>query len=449
MADNLLDRYGGPVPRYTSYPTAPHFHDGITSGLYENWLSELPTSEPVSLYLHVPFCQSMCWYCGCQTKIVNKYAPINDYAHFLAIEIERVSQHLGRRQPVSHIHWGGGTPTMLSPEDFAALMARLQTQFNIRHDAEIAIEIDPRSLTGEMINTLARTGINRVSLGIQDFNPSVQQAINRHQSFTQTKAVVDELRRSGVRQISLDLMYGLPRQTQDDARRTVDLCIDLDADRYSVFGYAHVPWMKSHQKLINDNDLPDGPERMAQAQAIADQLQSHGYLPIGLDHFSRPDDTMAKALDSGKLRRNFQGYTTDTANTLIGFGVSAIGRLPQGYVQNLSSERQYKQALKQGGLPVQRGFALSPEDALRRRIIECLMCDLSVDLAHLCQQTSTTVSQFAEELAQLQQMQTDGLVCVEGNHIQVTETGQPYIRSLCAVFDQYLETGKGRHSLAV
>lgn len=449
MTHTLLKHYGGAVPRYTSYPTAPHFHEGITSETYKGWLSEIPADEPVSLYLHVPFCQSMCWYCGCQTKIVSRYDPIADYAHHLALEIERVSQMLGRRQPVQHIHWGGGTPTILSPDDFAALMSRLQTHFNITHDAEIAVEIDPRTLTNEMSDTLARTGVNRASLGVQDFNPKVQQAINRHQTFEQTKKVANGLRQSGIRQINLDLMYGLPNQTEADARRTVDLSIELDADRYSVFGYAHVPWMKTHQKQINDNDLPDGPERMAQAQAIADQLTFHGYEPIGLDHYSRPNDRMATALKSGALRRNFQGYTTDTASTLIGFGVSAIGRLPQGYVQNISSERPYKEALGKGNLPVKRGFELSSQDDLRRQIIERLMCDLSVDLYALCQGAGFDTALFTDELKHLQQMEADGLVCVINDHIRITETGQPFVRSVCAVFDQYLESGKARHSRAV
>lgn len=449
MTQKLLNRYGGAVPRYTSYPTAPHFHDGVNPDTYEKWLTELPEGEPLSLYLHVPFCHEMCWYCGCQTKIFKRYSPVADYAKHLALEIEHVSKLLGDRHQVQHIHWGGGTPTALSNDDFSALMARIKTQFRIASDAEIAIEIDPRTMTEQMAETLAVSGINRASLGVQDFNPTIQQAINRVQSFEQTKDVTDWLKAVGIKQINLDLMYGLPLQTVQDVRRTVDLSMELDADRFSVFGYAHVPWMKSHQKLILEDQLPDGEERMAQAEAIADQLQQHGYEAIGLDHFARPDDSMAQALKSGKLHRNFQGYTTDAAPTLIGLGASSIGRLPKGYAQNTSSERAYKEAISNGRLPIVRGIELSEEDNLRRHIIERLMCDLFIDLADLCAKAGTNVDTFSYELEQLREMNDDGIVHIRETQIQITEIGQPFVRAVCAVFDQYLGTGQGRHSRAV
>jgi len=449
MTQKLLNRYGGSVPRYTSYPTAPHFHSGVTSETYERWLETLPKNETLSIYLHVPFCQRMCWYCGCHTKISKKYNPISDYAKHMALEMALVAALIPRRQTVKHIHWGGGTPTILSPDDFAALMTRLRTQFDVDPDAEIAVEIDPCTMTHDMAKTLAASGVNRASVGVQDFNASVQKAINRIQTLDQTKTVVTWLRDAGIEKINLDLMYGLPKQTIADAKRSAELSLSLQADRYSVFGYAHVPWMKSHQKMINDNDLPSSEERLAQAAAIAELLEKNGYQAVGLDHYAKPEDPMAKAKHAGELHRNFQGYTTDTASTLIGLGASAIGRMPQGYVQNTSSERQYKAAISKNTFPIARGIALSANDSLRREIIERLMCDLSVDLAALCQNAGVMMSEFAIELTKIQRMGADGLVHVKGGEIQITEAGQPYVRAVCAVFDQFLDTGKARHSKAV
>ncbi|NQW02328.1 MAG: oxygen-independent coproporphyrinogen III oxidase [Rhodospirillales bacterium] len=449
MTEQLVTRYGGSAPRYTSYPTAPHFHDGVTGRDYESWLQVLPSTETLSLYLHVPFCQRMCWYCGCQTKIAAQYQPVADYAKHLAMEIELVSKQLRNRPSVQHIHWGGGTPTILSADDFMALMNRLRTQFTISFDAEIAIEIDPRTMTREYAGKLAEAGVNRASLGVQDFNPDVQKAINRPQSFEQTRDVTEWLRDAGIGHINLDLMYGLPQQTVADVQRTVDLTMALDADRYSVFGYAHVPWMKTHQKQIVEADLPGAEDRLNQAAAIATRLQDNGYRAIGLDHFAKPDDTMVRALDGGRLHRNFQGYTTDSAATLIGLGASAIGHLPQGYVQNTASVAPYKAAIEKGQLPVARGIKLSSNDRLRRQIIERLMCDLAVDVTALTPPASSPLDAFGEELAQIRCMQADGLVELNDGVVQITDAGRPYVRAVCAVFDQYLDKGRGRHSRAV
>ncbi len=449
MKQQLIDRYGAAVPRYTSYPTAPHFHSGITPKTYETWLQALPASSSLSLYLHVPFCQRMCWYCGCHTKITRRYEPISEYAKHLALEIGLVGDTLNNRQTVQHIHWGGGTPTILSADDFSVLMVRLRTQFRIAHNAEIAIEIDPCTMTRDLAVNLAKSGVNRASLGVQDFNSHVQKAINRSQTLEQTKAVVGWLRDAGIAHINLDLMYGLPNQSVADAVRTAEQSLSLRADRYSVFGYAHVPWMKKHQRRINETDLPSAAERMAQSQAIAKHLLGNGYSGVGLDHFARPNDAMSQALKAGKLHRNFQGYTTDSASALIGFGVSAIGRLPQGYVQNTSSARLYMTAITDGKLPTARGIALSAKDNLRRQIIERLMCDLSADLPDLCAQSATAIDQFAAELQHLKTMEADGLVSLNKGVICITHAGQPFVRSICAVFDQFLDSGKGHHSLAV
>jgi len=449
MTTDLLQRYGGAVPRYTSYPTAPHFHDGINADVYADWLAALPADQPVSLYLHVPFCQRMCWYCGCHTKVVGRYEPIHDYAETLAREADLVADALPGRLRVSHLHFGGGSPTTLSEDDFRMIMARLGQRFDFVPDAELAVEIDPRTMTDAMAEALAESGINRISFGVQDFNTKVQEAINRVQSFDDTKAVLDILRRHGINAVNLDLMYGLPHQGVADAERTVDLAVDLGPDRLSVFGYAHVPWMKTHQKMIDEVALPGAAERFEQAEAVARRLAEHGYVRIGLDHFARSDDPMAKHLQAGELRRNFQGYTTDQASSLIGMGASAIGSLPQGYVQNAPSIRAWRRAIDAGGFAVERGLELDPTDRLRRDIIERLMCELHVDLAPFETKDGAPDDGFAAERARLMPMADDGLVNLDGAHVAVTEAGRPFVRSVCAVFDTYLQTGKGRHSAAV
>jgi len=449
MNTSLLDRYGGAVPRYTSYPTAPHFHDGIDGAVYTDWLRTLPRDSVLSLYFHVPFCRKMCWYCGCHTKVVNRTEPIAEYAGYLKREVEVIAAVAGQGRLVSHVHWGGGTPSILADTDFTAIMAAVNGAFQLTDNAEVAIEIDPRTVSREQARVLAAAGVNRASLGIQDFNPDIQEAINRVQSYEQTAEVVGWLRESGIDAINFDLMYGLPGQVESDVVRTVDLSMKLRPDRLSIFGYAHVPWMKTHQKQIDENALPDGPERMRQALATSERLVEHGYKRIGLDHFARPEDSMAEMLDDGDLHRNFQGYTTDVAAALIGFGASAIGSLPQGYVQNAPSIRQYKRMIEAGEPPIVKGIELDDEDRMRRELIERLMCDMQVDLGEVAGHYGHSGAVFAAERVRLADMETDGIVRLEGDGITVTEDGRPFVRTVCAVFDSYLSTGRGRHSRAV
>ena len=303
MDPELLAKYDRPVPRYTSYPTAPHFHAGIGPAACRDWLAEVPAGLPLSIYLHVPFCQELCWYCGCHTTIARRYRSIAEYLELLLGELELVANALGGRRPVAHVHLGGGTPTMLSPDDLRRLGERLRERFAITADAEVAVEIDPRPLAPATVEALAAIGVTRASLGLQDVNPEVQRAINRWQPFEVTKRAVSWLREAGIRGINLDLIYGLPHQTVGRVLRSVEAA------------------------------LPGPMERAAQLEVAAARLRGAGYVAIGLDHFALPDDSLALALREGRLRRNFQGYTTDTAPVLIGLGASAIGSLPQGYVQ--------------------------------------------------------------------------------------------------------------------
>ena len=449
MNRTLLERYDKRVPRYTSYPTAPHFHPGINAATYARWLAAVEKNTPLSLYFHVPFCREMCWYCGCHTKVVRRYEPVGEYATTMADEVTLIGGMLEARPPVTHMHWGGGTPTILSADDLEHLMAKIRAGFNVAADAEIAVEMDPRTVTENHVRALARAGVNRASLGVQDFNEQVQKAINRVQPYEMTEQVVEWLRAAGIKAINFDLMYGLPYQTIDDVIRTVDLAAQMRPDRVAVFGYAHVPWMKTHQKMIPDESLPDAWQRFEQAEAAATRLAERGYRRIGLDHYALETDSMTEVLDKGHLRRNFQGYTTDEARALIGFGASSIGALPQGYVQNAVPLRAWGEAVRNGHPAVDKGIALSDDDRLRRDIIERLMCDLEVDLSVETARYGKSANEFSGEIEMLKPMIADGIATIDGDRISITEPGRPLMRAVCALFDTYLDSGVGRHSQAV
>lgn len=448
LSDAQIARFEGRVPRYTSYPTAPQFSPTVTAATYAGWLAALPDGVPVSLYLHIPFCQTLCWYCGCHTTVVSHEGPVRAYIDLLLAEIDQVAEQIGRCLPVQEVHFGGGTPSMVPQDRLMAILERLHRRFDLSAVAEIAMEIDPRGVEAARVKEFAALGLTRASIGVQDFDPAVQTIINRQQSFAETAAVVDGLRAAGIASVNLDLIYGLPAQTQATLARTVDLSLALAPDRLALFGYAHVPWMKKHQALIPADRLPPPMDRYALYQAAADQIAGAGYERVGLDHFAKPDDAMARQLRAGVLRRNFQGYTTDPAETLLGFGLSAIGALPQGYVQNVLTAPEYRAAVSAGHLPIARGVALTREDRLRRAVIERLMCDLTVDLAAVARQVGVEEEFFDERLA-LAALAQDGLVAVNGSVVTVREAARPLVRSVAAVFDAYRAEGAGRYSQAV
>ncbi|WP_430474975.1 oxygen-independent coproporphyrinogen III oxidase [Thalassospira lucentensis] len=447
----LYEKYDLRLPRYTSYPTAPHFHAGVNGQVFEGWLGELDPKQPLSLYLHVPYCEEMCWFCGCNTKITKHYKPIIGYVEALLSEIENTLGKLptGERFSVSHIHFGGGSPTILKPDDLRAIMAAIRSRLDILDDAEVAIEMDPRTATSPFMEAMVECGFNRASIGIQDFNENVQRAVNRVQSLELVRDVINELRDRGICGINVDLMYGLPFQTLATLRETVDQTVSLRPDRLSVFGYAHVPWMKKHQQLIPTEVLPNTQERWAQYEEIQQRLGQHGYIPIGLDHFAHKADSMAIALKNGTLHRNFQGYTTDLAEALIGFGPSAISSLPQGYGQNDPALARWQRSIEDGKCAIEKGVGLSENDNLRRDIINDLMCNLEVDLTTICATHGTSADRFAPELERIRAMSVDNIVEVNGTHIKLTETGRPLVRAVCAAFDTYLDPEHGRHSQAV
>jgi oxygen-independent coproporphyrinogen-3 oxidase len=445
-----LNRYATRnVPRYTSYPTAPHFGPEIGPDAYAGWLAHLDPAAPVSLYLHVPYCRAICHYCGCHTKAALRDDPVVAYADSLMAEIDLVAAKLPGKLPVSHIHWGGGTPSLLPAPQFRAIVARLAERFAFRPDAEHAIELDPRTVDETLVETLAATGITRASLGVQDFDPAVQEAMGRIQPYAQVERAVALLRSVGITALNFDLMYGLPRQTADTVRSTVERAAELGPSRIALFGYAHVPWFKKHQRLIDEAALPGAEARLALEAVARRALADAGYVSIGLDHFARPDDDMAIAAASGRLARNFQGYTTDAAAALIGLGASSIGRLPQGFAQNTPDIGAWARAIAEGRLATVKGVALHADDRLRGAVIERLMCDDRVDLAAVCAAHGAKLETFDEEVAALDELVADGLVEIDGAVIRVTERGRPFVRLAAAAFDAYLTRGAARHSVAV
>jgi oxygen-independent coproporphyrinogen-3 oxidase len=420
----------------------------VNANDYASWLRALPTGATLSLYLHVPYCAQLCHYCGCHTKAVRRRAPIEAYADRLATEIAMIGSRIGGRRVV-HLHWGGGTPSILGEERIAALTANLEEAFDIAADCEQVIELDPRYVTRELARFLSGIGINRVSLGVQELAAHVQGAIGRIQPFGVIERAVLELRESGIGDINFDLMYGLPRQTVEDVRCSAMSVASLEPQRLAYFGYAHVPWFKPHQRLIEEATLPAAMERLAQAQAVRETLTATGYVAIGVDHFARPQDALAAAARSGRLHRNFQGYTTDAADALIGLGVSAIGRFRQGFVQNAVDFGGYSRAIAARRLAIARGIALSADDRVRGRIIERLMCDFSVDLNAVVAAGEETENGFGAELEALAPLAAQGLVHVNGANIEMTEIGRPFVRLAAAAFDSNLSKGRARHSRIV
>ncbi|MEA1942467.1 MAG: oxygen-independent coproporphyrinogen III oxidase [Pseudomonadota bacterium] len=442
--DTILKYAGDRIPRYTSYPTAPHFTPEIGAASFARWLGELDPAEPVSLYLHIPFCRTMCWYCGCHTKATRRLDPVEAYAEVLLKEIDTVANRTPGRMKVSHIHWGGGSPTYLPAPRFAALMDRLRHRFDVLDEAEIAVEVDPRIFSPDMAAAFSETGVNRASLGVQTFDADVQRAVNRVQDRDCIETCVSLLRTAGVAGVNFDLLYGLPLQTVENCIASAQTALDFAPDRFSVFGYAHVPHMKPHQKMIRDDDLPGPAERLAQADGIADTLTRGGHVQIGLDHFARHDDPMAVALANGTLHRNFQGYTTDAAAAIIGMGASAISWMPQGYIQNTPHNHEWERRVEAGDLPVARGYRLTRDDRVRREIIEQLMCHLAVDAPALAARSGHRL-----DLPDLTEFERAGIVSRDGSRVAIKPEFRPLVRSVAAAFDAYLPDSTARHAVAV
>ena len=444
MNVNLISKFAAPVPRYTSYPTAAQFRPDVGVSQYRQWLSELPDAVPLSLYVHIPFCQQLCWYCGCNTKATRRYEPVAGYLQSLGHEIDQVAEVLPPTHSVTHMHWGGGSPNVLKAEDIARLASQLGQRFQTAK-AEFAVEIDPRGLEAAQVEAFARAGVNRVSVGVQDFDEAVQRAIGRLQSFDATEQAIGRFRDKGIGAVNVDLVYGLPHQTCDSLGRTLDKVLELAPERIAAFGYAHLPQRLRHQRLIAESSLPGPVERFAQAELLARRLSEAGYERIGLDHFAKPGDPLARR----QVHRNFQGYTSDDAAVLLGLGASAIGKLPQGFVQNTVSAGDYAARIRAARLATVRGFALSPEDRMRAHVIERLMCDLEISQAALERKFGSAASVLVGEIQKLLDDDPDGLLAGTGDGFRVTPIGRPFVRSICAKFDGYLAAGSARHASGV
>lgn len=458
MTDTLLQKYGGPVPRYTSYPTAPHMSDAVNGETACRWLSNLTDGEPISLYVHVPFCDSLCWFCGCHTKVTNRAedpaGPVARYIGLVERELKLLADQAGAGKsgppPLSRMHWGGGSPSLLTPALIERLSEAVFSLFPKTDDHVFSVEIDPRGVGEDRMDAFAAAGVGRISIGVQDFDPAVQKAINREQSFADTERVAKGMRARGVQSLNIDLMYGLPHQGLETIERTVEQALALDPDRIALFGYAHVPWMKKHQRLIDETALPNSASRSAMAHHADRLLRKAGYEAIGIDHYARPGDRLVTLRDAGTLSRNFQGYTDDPAKALLAAGVSAISAYPNGLAQNEPDLAAYREQVVAGKLPIVKGCALSDEDKLRAAVIERIMCDFSADLPLIASEVGVPLENLAEDIARLRPLLDDGLATVSAmGRLHVTGAGLPYVRQIAACFDQYLPRGTARHSLAV
>ncbi|UVC19210.1 oxygen-independent coproporphyrinogen III oxidase [Mesorhizobium onobrychidis] len=449
MQSALAARIGENVPRYTSYPTAPHFHAGVDAAVYRDWLEALESGGEISLYLHIPYCDRLCWFCACHTKQTRHYEPVAAYLRSLKAEIATVAGLVSSKGHVRAVHFGGGSPTMLKPGDMVALGTFLRDSFDFVSDTKISVEIDPNEMDEARLDALAGIGMTRASLGVQDFDPKVQKAINREQSFLQTKAVVDGVRSRGVGSVNLDLLYGLPHQTRESVCSTLAQALTLEPDRMALFGYAHVPWFKKHHTMIDEVWLPGPAERFVQSQLAARAIMDKGYETIGLDHFAKPGGALAIASRAGALRRNFQGYTEDRCETLIGLGPSSIGRFRQGYVQNKTTTAEYEGMVAHGGLATVRGIALSDDDRVRGWIIERLMCDFAFSAVDLVERFGKAGQKLLLQSSTMALHDPVRLLELDGDSFVVPAESRPFVRSIAAKFDKHFQSGTARHSVAV
>lgn len=439
----LIQKYDLSGPRYTSYPTALQFHNHV--GM-EQWHQAIAKSNqhggPLSLYFHIPFCDTVCYYCACNRIITANKNAAKPYVNNLLIEIEAQADAVDRNRQVEHIHWGGGTPTFMCDEDIAKIMATIRQNFYVLTDdaAEVSIEIHPASVDSKRITTLRRLGFNRLSMGIQDFDPAVQTAVNRFNSVAEVERLVRAARNAHYRSISMDLIYGLPRQSPDSFAYTVEKIIGLDPDRVSLFNYAHMPHLFKTQKQINVDELPESQVKLEILHQSIEQLLAAGYVYIGMDHFAKPDDELAIAQQSGELQRNFQGYSTHKNCDLLAFGVSSISAIGDTIFQNTKTLATYYSLLSLGKIPIERGITLDSDDILRKAVISDIICHFSCDFRAIEKKFDIVFHDyFSEELHHLKIMQNDGLLTLEPHGLSVLPSGRLLVRRICMVFDRYLQ----------
>jgi oxygen-independent coproporphyrinogen-3 oxidase len=442
-----LGLFDARVPRYTSYPTAPQFSAEVGPEAFDNWVAGIDPARAISLYLHVPFCRRLCWFCACRTQGSASDGPVITYAETLRAEIA----HFARRAPQGlrsqRIHWGGGTPTMLPPAEIRRLAELLQSVAPMVDGGEFSVEIDPGEIDEARLDALAEAGMNRASIGVQDFDPDIQKTIGRDQGYALTRATAEALRARGIRSLNADILYGLPHQTPERIARTVEQLISIRPDRVALYGYAHVPWMSRRQQMIPTEAIPAAPDRLALFEIARDLFRAHGYVDVGIDHFALPDDGLARASRSGTLRRNFQGYTDDPAPVLVGLGASAISRFPQGYAQNAPGTSDYAKAIRAGRFATHRGHAFVGEDLLRARIIEALMCDFAVRRDEILARFDVTATRLADLFAAAAERFGD-VVRIDATGLAILPEGRPLARMIARCFDAY-EMSKTAHSTAI
>ncbi len=439
----LFSKYSKPGPRYTSYPTAPEFSESFDASSYVNILENQDKKRPLSLYFHLPFCRSACYFCGCNVVFTSKDDKKERYIGYLEKELEILSKHLDMSREVIQMHFGGGTPTFFSAEQLERIIKLIRKYFkNFANDAEISCEIDPRFLTKEQVDVLVGGGFNRVSFGVQDFNDVVQKAVHRIQPFEVTQNAVKMARDAGINSVNMDLIYGLPYQNLETFKKTLEKALLLDTDRFAVFNYAHVPWMKKTMRKIDETTLPRPSEKLEILKYTIDYLSSNGLRMIGMDHFAKPDDELFLAIDKGELHRNFQGYTTKGGADLVGIGLTSIGEGVAHYVQNFKDMKMYEYAIDNGVLPVHRGLKLSDDDVLRKAVIMELMSNFKLDIARVEEEFGVDFfDYFADAIEDLNSFVDEGLVYIDTNSkkITVNPTGTLLIRNISMPFDAYLK----------
>ncbi len=441
--EDLIRRYDLSGPRYTSYPTAPQFNEQFS---FSDWQSAMLRSNtrhnPLSLYFHIPFCDTVCYYCGCNKIITANKQHATPYLEALHKEIIMQAEYVDKSRPVHQLHWGGGTPTYINDQQMSELMTVTRQHFNLLTDdsGEYSIEIHPQSVTPARMQHIRSLGFNRVSLGIQDFNPEVQTAVNRFNSKEEVEALINSSRKLGFHSISVDLIYGLPKQTIKSFTATLDSVIELRPDRLSLFNYAHMPHIFKVQKQINVSDLPEPQEKLHMFHNSIDQLLAAGYVYIGMDHFALPTDDLSIAQQQGKLQRNFQGYATHGNCDLLAFGVSAINSLDNVFAQNHKDSTSYIKAINDNRLPLNKGLTLNRDDLIRRSVINQLICHFTLDFSAIEKSWGIVfTTYFADELMAFHDLVADGLVSINADKIQISNTGRLLIRRICMVFDAYLQ----------
>lgn len=439
---DMIKKYDQAGPRYTSYPTAPMFHEGIDAGVYAETLKKVSSNDgPLSLYIHIPFCNTVCYYCGCNKIVTKQYERAEPYLQLLLKEIDLVADLVGNKRPVTQLHFGGGTPTFLNDEQMRILTDHLHKRFNFVSDesGEYGIEMDPRECTENTVRILRECGFNRMSMGVQDFDPNVQKAVNRIQSEEETLRVLNEARAHGFKSMNIDLMYGLPLQTVETFDRTLSTIIEFSPDRIALFNYAHLPHMFMPQRRINVEELPSPQQKLDILEHSIKRLLDTGYEFIGMDHFGKPDDELTIAQHEGKLYRNFQGYSTHSDCDLIGIGLTSIGYVGGNFFQNAKEMDAYSETINAGRFSVFRGYTLSNEDHLRRHVIMRLMCDFSLDFTAIEKLFNINFNNhFSDAIEDLAPMQQDGLLELNSDGLIVQPAGRMLIRNIAMLFDEHL-----------